>query len=316
MFVDTRYTTYEYILIGICGFGIFFNLISISIFLRKAFNSFNERNSYVFSLIVDTLNAAILIIAICTIQIQNTLLYCKIFITLIYILPSYSAWILVYISIERLVRTIYPTSKINLILKKQWLQVVFLMLILVICFFYYTPTWYNYSIRYYTLGSQDYAYYLTERNNTIGVCYVDAKIQEITYYMNMIFSCIIPFICLLCCSFLLIYSIRLLRLRTAQNENSTDNSDKQFAMTILFLDLFFLLLYFPYNILNIFCYFYNTTNIQEAIIIENINYVLACLYYLSFSVNIIVYSIINKMFRDEFIKSLKEYCGIQTIYFD
>jgi len=255
MFVDTRYTTYEYILIGICGFGIFFNLISISIFLRKAFNSFNERNSYVFSLIVDTLNAAILIIAICTIQIQNTLLYCKIFITLIYILPSYSAWILV-------------------------------------------------------LGSQDYAYYLTERNNTIGVCYVDAKIQEITYYMNMIFSCIIPFICLLCCSFLLIYSIRLLRLRTAQNENSTDNSDKQFAMTILFLDLFFLLLYFPYNILNIFCYFYNTTNIQEAIIIENINYVLACLYYLSFSVNIIVYSIINKMFRDEFIKSLKEYCGI------
>jgi hypothetical protein len=312
MFVDTQYTTYDYILIGISGIGIFFNLILIRIFLRKAFNTFNQRNSYIFSLIVDTFNAVILIIAICTNRIQNTMLYCKIFLALIYILPAYSAWTLVYISIERLVRTIYPTSKINLFLKKQWFHVVFLMLILVVCFFYYTPTWYNYSIRYYTLGSQEYAYYLTEHNNTIGVCYVDPNIQEITYYINMIFSCIIPFIFLICCSLLLIYSIRLLRLRIPQNENSTHtaNSDKQFAMTILFLDLFFLLLYFPYNFLNIYCYFYNTTNIQEAIIIGHITYVLACLYYLSFSVNIIVYSIINKMFRDEFIKSLREYCDI------
>jgi len=78
--------------------GIAGNLISLGIFTRKKFDKFNARDMFIVCLVVETLCLLLTLFAVVT-NIRLTSLYCKIYYSLGFILPAYSSWILVFISL-------------------------------------------------------------------------------------------------------------------------------------------------------------------------------------------------------------------------
>jgi hypothetical protein len=303
----------DFVLPIFCGFGLIGNLASFGIFSRKKFDSYYLKNSFRLNLLVDSLNLTFILIKLNYLNyIPNSIYFCKFFYTIIFVLPAYSAWILVYISVERFLRTIYKGWIIKILDKKLSNQII-LMSILLICFFFYTPVWYFTSV-IYILTSNDgqYAFYYTYRNETVIQCYLTEKIVSIVTYMNMLFSCLIPFVCLIVCSILLIYSIRIIRSKINRSNQQlseanliTLKKDNQFAITILALDCIFLLFYFPYNILAIFQSFFVSDDFNLIEIVYFAKYVLEYVYYFGFASNFIVFISVNKMFREEFIVVLK-----------
>lgn len=297
-----------YILSTLCSIGLVCNLISFVIFSRKKLDKYYSRNLFRLNLLNDSLNLVFLLIQQNYLaNIPISIYCCKFFFSIILIIPAYSAWILVYISIERFIRFL-NNERIKQILDKKYLNSIILIGVMLTCFFYYTPVWYYTEVIYISTNNNNpqYDYYYTYHNGTIGQCYLNENIVKIITFMNMAFSCLIPFVCLLTCSIQLILSIRLLRLRINQNHSSvinlaTLNKDKEFAVTILTLDCIFLLFYFPYNFMVFFEYFYQTTDLVTNNILFHFNYVLLYLYYLGFGSNLFIYLSVNKMFRDEFI---------------
>jgi hypothetical protein len=299
----------EYILATLCATGLIGNLISFIIFSRKKFNNFNSKNLFKLNLLNDSLNLAFILIQQNYLAyIPNSIYCCKFFYSMVIILPAYSAWILVYISIERFIRFLND-ERIKQILDKKTFNSTILIGILLTCFFYYTPVWYYTEVIYISTNNNNpqYDYYYTYHNGTIGQCYLNENIVNIITFMNMAFSCLIPFVCLLTCSIQLILSIRLLRLRIINSNQSCEinletlKKDKEFAITILTLDCIFLLFCFPYNFLVFFEYFYQSNDLLTSNILFYLYYVLLYLYYLGFGSNLFIYLSVNKMFRDEFI---------------
>jgi hypothetical protein len=249
-----------YILSTLCGIGLVCNLISFGIFSRKKLDKYYSRNLFRLNLLNDSLNLVFLLIQQNYLaNIPNSIYCCKFFFSIILILPAYSAWILVYISIERFIRFL-NNERIKQILDKKYLNSIILIGIMLTCFFYYTPVWYYTEVIYISTNNNNpkYDYYYTYHNGTVGQCYLNENIVNIITFMNMAFSCLIPFVCLLTCSIQLILSIRLLRLRINQNHSSvinlaTLNKDKEFAVTILTLDCIFLLIIFCFILI---MYFY------------------------------------------------------------
>ncbi len=96
----------------------------------------------------DSLNLAfILIQQNYLVYIPNSIYFCKFFYSMPIILPAYSAWILVYISIERFIR-------INR--DKKFFNPTILIGILLTCFFYFTPVLYYTEVIYITPNNPQY----------------------------------------------------------------------------------------------------------------------------------------------------------------
>jgi len=76
-----------------------------------------------------------------------------------YLLPAYSAWILVFVSFERLVMILFSTKKIAKLFKNIKFLIACLLGILLIGIFYYTPTWLNSTIVYYEYVNESYVSY-------------------------------------------------------------------------------------------------------------------------------------------------------------
>ena len=185
------------------------------------------------------------------------------------------------------------------------------MSMLLICFFFYTPVWYFTSVIYISTRNNA-EYYYTYHKETVIQCYLTDKIVNIVTYMNMLFSCLIPFVCLIVCSILLIYSIRIIRSNINRSNQQlseanliTLKKDNQFEITILALDCIFLLFYFPYNLLAIIQTIYVSEDLNLIKILFVANYVLEYVYYFGFASNFIVFVSVNKMFREEFIVVFK-----------
>jgi hypothetical protein len=301
-----------YILSTLCGTGLVCNLISLGIFTRKKLDKYYSKNLFRLNLLNDSLNLVFLLIQQTYLaNLPNSIYFCKFFFSIIFIIPAYSAWILVYISIERFIRFL-NNERIKQILDRKYFNSTILISILLTCFFYYTPVWYYTEVIYITTNNNNnnsqYDYYYTYHNGTIGQCYLNENIVKVITFMNMPFSCLMPFLCLIMCSIQLIHSIRLLRLRIINQTNQSSEinletlkKDKEFALTTLTLDCIFLLFYFPYNFLIFFEYFYQSTDLFTNIILFHFNCVLLFLYYLGFGSNLFIYLSVNKMFRDEFI---------------
>ena len=135
------------------------NLISIGVFSRmkqlNGLSRMNVNNMMIVKLATDTLNLLLGITGLIPGQINgNLLLYCQICTLLSYLLPAYSAWILVLVSIERLVTVFFSTNRIANVFKNLYFQLGSLFVMLVIGILYYLPTLYS------TVG------YLSFENNT------------------------------------------------------------------------------------------------------------------------------------------------------
>ena len=147
------------IYIAILATGSAFNLISIGVFLsmkiRKNSFKLNTNNMLVVKLLSDTLILVMALVSILRTGIVYTA-YCRISVTLSYMLPAYSAWINVFISLERLISVIFPMKPIGKLFRNSAFQLISLLVILVICFLYYCLIWLNDEIIYFEIVNGTY----------------------------------------------------------------------------------------------------------------------------------------------------------------
>jgi hypothetical protein len=301
LYVDVNAPIY----ISITSIGVVFNLISFGVFSRKKFQKNNVRNMFRVSLVAETFT---LLLNINIFQISTY--FCKIYVSLSYILPAYTAWILVFISLERYFSIVFYKRKIAEYFSNKIYQMMSLIFLLVICIFFYCPIWINYELKYASLVNNSYYIYSDVfTDQIITTCYIDPNIYIVSSFINAFFSTIIPFFILITLSVMLIYSMWILRKRiaTATSRNAKalarrSRRDFHFACSILFLDILFFLLYFPNGIYLIlesnFPYF-------RDISFYYLKITLAYLYQSSAATSIFVYFFFNKIFRSELFIILK-----------
>jgi hypothetical protein len=132
------------VFLGILLAGSIGNVISMAVFSRiktpNGLKKLNINNMLIVKLISDTLNLIMASIGI----LRTTIVYaayCKISDNLAYALPAYSAWINVFVSIERLVSVLFSRNSIAKLFENAAFQLVGLLAILIICLVYYCIFW-------------------------------------------------------------------------------------------------------------------------------------------------------------------------------
>ena len=301
LYVNPNAPVYESI-VGIGGIG---NLVSFLIFSRQKFNKYNVRNMFRVSLVFQTFN---LLLNINIFELSTV--YCKVYISLLFILPAYTAWILVFISLERYFSVVFSTKKVAKLFSNRIFQMLSLFVLLLVCIFYYSPDWIYYELEYATLVNYSYYVYTDIfANQTVSTCHIDQNLFIITSYMNAFFASIIPFFILITSSILITYSMWVIRKR--MNSNSMNSAvarrrsqrDFQFACTILSLDVIFLLFYFPNALYLIITNYFPSNAYSYSLVI--LQEVLGYFYQFSSGYNIFVFLLFNKLFRSEFLELLK-----------
>lgn len=293
------------ILTVIIGIGLIGNIISICIFSRKSFSKFSVRNMFIVKLVDNMIIIAFLLPGIWRTSgytFLRTTWYCKILLVIQDSLPAYNAWILVFISLERMISTKFHTGRLRSFFNNNIFQYISLLIIFLICLFFYSPSWMTTEIRFYKFVN--YSLKISSEPTNIAGCFIPANFALITYFVDMTFGVLVPFVLLITSSITIILTIRQLRSRIMNSTSSTNSSlnttrakkDIDYARTILLLDFIFLFFHFPnsfYGIIGNYIIDYTITNI-----------VLYFLNYVGFSINFFVYLIFNKNFRKEFLDFL------------
>ena len=263
---------------------------------------------FIVCLVVETLCLLLTLFAVVT-NIRLTSLYCKIYYSLGFILPAYSSWILVFISLERFISTAYSTSKLAKLIGNKRLQMVSLFFVLIFCICYYCIDWLDYKLVYAVLvNDSSYVYYDSYVNGSISGCYLDNNLYNILEYMNTFYETLIPFVLMVIQSALIIYSMRVARQRISQSNSAIAKKriqrDFEFARTILLLDLRFILFHLPHNLATNYITLFLLTN--PSVFLQYLQNYLYYFYKIGYAINFLVYLIFNKNFRAEFIALVKQ----------
>ena len=295
----------------IISIGIFGNLISIGIFMKKKFAKMNAKNMFIISLLTDSIALLLAVILINPQLIPFSTTFCKIYQSLTFIIPAYSSWILVYISLERYFSNVHSTNSIGKLFGNKWFQLISLLGTFIVTLFYYTSVWLGYEVGFIALINSTYVYYDSMNSQTISACYIPDQLFQITSLMDTIYACLSPFLALITCSGLIIYTLKQSRLRLvprpkSAQEKRREKRDYEFGKTILSLDLIFLLFHFPFTLFALFrAYFLGLISPSSpyfnAYMIVQSTFIY--LSYIGYGNNIILFLIFNKDFRAEFMKT-------------
>lgn len=285
----------------IIGLGMAGNMVSFGVFSRKKFAKFNAQNMFRVSLLVDTIYLTVQIIEL--LPNRDDLLsnvFCSVYFTLLAVLPPYSSWILVFISAERFISIVYPTSRAANLFGKKWFEMTSLFLIFVVCFFYYCIAWLKNNKVYSVESNGSYVFYDTYVNDSFPVCYIEMSYYKILSYMNIGFDVLVPFILMVIQSVLIIYSMQVARLRILHSSSAHARKriqrDFQFAQTILLLDFTFFLFKFPLGFYQMYLTIANRSADVSSQAALNI---LFYMYNVFPAVNFLVFLIFNRNFRQE-----------------
>ena len=200
-------------------------------------------------------------------------------------LPSVSSWILSFMSIERLF--ILKFASVNFFKKMRFTLVVVVIIYLFNFFLYLEPLIMN-------------THSIQEMNNSsiiVESClpnnYENVFIQA---YITLISSILVPFFIMLICTIIIIYTLFLNynQSRIIINTEPETKRNFQFSITILALNLIFILFNTPYFIAQTLIY-YDLRNIDI-----NFLYSSNMFYLLQFGVNFLIYMLVYLRFRKVF----------------
>ena len=270
-------------------FGLFGNILGIVVFIKsKNLHKIGPKHIYTFFFLTDSLFLIQLIVNYLsygwgydfTILSRYT---CKIFWYFNYSFDTFSPYLLVYISVERLVAFKYPRHKLFLRSKRN--QIIYLAIVLVYNLILYTPFAIYFDIQ-------------TNSNTSSIICdFMDSNSRQILNYIDTVNRVIIPFILMSICSGLLCISI--IRISKRIIENFMPNNNKRFykdiktALSLIFLNLLYIVLTLPISI--------STYSSFSDFFFVFTFYLL----YLSYSVNFYVVFLFNNLFRNEVIYFVK-----------
>ncbi len=204
-------------------------------------------------------------------------LACKIYKYMVYALDAISPWCLVYISVEKFISIAYPAKR--MIMKNIRNQIFFFILLCCFNFFYHINTSLSFDI------------FLISDNSSLCT-FINYQSQLIVTYMDLVNFILAPFFFIMLFSGLLIGSIfkarSRIRLNNSLRESKRLKQDIKFAISLLSMNLLFILLVLPSEI-NLFV----TFDLDRYLIF-------ASLCNLTYAINFYLNLLTNSLFRREF----------------
>jgi hypothetical protein len=218
-------------------FGLIGNLIVLVVFSTKALEKFPPRNIYRILVILDSFTLTYGITNDFLVWSEESELLCRLD---LYLRVAFSApYLLVFISIEKFITIRYPHTKT---IKNQKFQMIIILIIIACNLIVYHPIFYLNSFKK-QINNTD-RHYEIECNGE--------EFQKIFGTLDLIYYGVVPFVLMLIFSILLISTIVQSRLRILRLTNQRDRNrlkkDIQFAISSIFMNLSYLLIYLPAGI--------------------------------------------------------------------
>lgn len=206
---------------------------------------------------------------------------CKMYFYFNYALDPISSILLVYISVDRYVSIKYPEKR--KFLRKSSTQLVFLLITVVFNLCLYCP-------------SLVFTYVRTNKLNVTFCTWINGDIQNTALIIDTVNRLVIPFLAMLICNTLLIYTIfksrnTILTSTMPNAANKTLKKDLKFSVTIIFLNFIYIFLNIPLIVVYILVN-YDTHNIYY--------YFTFYLWYLCYAVNFYLILFTNNSVRKHF----------------
>lgn len=268
--------------------GIIGNVVGFLVFTRKRFYKLSVRNICRFLAVTDT---------ICLIQIIEDYstfaprsfshISCKILRFFNFSLGPISAWLLVYITIERFISIAFP--KKSVLFQKRKYQVSFVVIITAFNTVFYLPV-----IVFVKLleNTENISQNLTPSEPNCD--FETYGLKTVISLLDLANSTLLPFFLMFVNSVLIIYSIfksrkRMVSKGPANKANKSLKKDIRFAITTIFLNVIFFILNLPICAIGFLSIEFSFLFIQTTVYI----------YYCNFAVNFYIFFFFNSIFRDE-----------------
>jgi len=268
-------------------FGLVGNVFGLIVLLRKKLVKIGPRGMYRFLFVIDVINLLSIIINYLNsafhINVQIISKYvCKLYVYLILWLGPIPAYILLYISVEKIIATKYPARKY--ILRKTKTQIIYFLIILS----------FNLAYNLITLFNSDIIRMIPiDNSTTVLLCFTnDYVLFEIGNWMDIVNRIIIPTVLMILSSIIFLNSIWNLNQRIAQNFGTNQNYKKQISriISLIILNISYIIFSLP---ISISAFFYSPNDIEF----------LVCFYlrFISYSINFYIIIFTNSLFRQEFL---------------
>lgn len=221
----------------------------------------------------------------------NSKLECKILTYFEFSVGAVSAWILVYISIEKYISIRFATQ-VKLI-RSNWIQFLIVTLILLFNLVYYVP-----FLVFFTL-IESHNSTLTNYNNNTTLIECSSNQNILLKTMDLINSTVLPFCGMLTMSILLSYLILSIKLRFVKLADMTSSTSQlrmlqkeiKYGIVSVLMNFNFLILNFPICLIDL---------LSGDVTKESAWYFVSCyLFYASFSTNFYIFALFNSSFRNE-----------------
>jgi hypothetical protein len=239
--------------IAICGLGVLGNILTFIVFSRKNFQNTIFSTYFRFLCICDMITLILrtdyFMLSFTGTGIRSiSPLSCKIMLYLIYSIPASSIWILVIISLDRLLSILKPTK--FLFRKKAKFQIVITIGTICLILFYNVPVLY----------SGDLMFNRNQSNQTIKS--VECTVAALIDWIDICGSILLPFVIMMILTSVTLSIIFKLRRKTKNSSSKVKTKDIKFAIISISLNLLFFILKFP---LGLYYILKNFIQIQKSI---------------------------------------------------
>jgi len=261
------------------------------VFSTKALEKFPSRNIYRILIVLDsfTLTYGItndFLMNFGIVWTDESELLCRLD---LYLRVAFSApYLLVFISIEKFITIGYPNIKT---IKNQRFQAMIALFLIAFNSIVYHPIFYPIPIRNLTFENS---------SNEIQIECFGKESQKLLGTIDLIYYAGLPFILMLLFSILLVHTILKSRLRILRLTNQRDRNrlkkDIQFAISSIFMNFFYLLLYLPYSV-----YFILGNDLSTDLYLN----VFVSLLYLNYCDHFYILTCFNSVFRQKVLNILR-----------
>ena len=224
----------------------------------------------------------------------ESVLMCKFYQFCNFALDALGAWCLVYISVEKFVNIAFHSKRF--IFKRTKNQIIFLILLCLCSIIYNINVLFSVDILVFSDNDDN------NNNNNNSFCFsIDNEQALILIYMDLVKLIILPFSLMIIFSILLILSIFKSRSRVNINDSIRERKrlfkDIKFSISLISMNLLFILLNLPIEILSFLAKDYLTFGYLYV--------TFGYIYYLASSINFYLIFLTNSLFRKEFLLLFK-----------
>jgi hypothetical protein len=224
--------------------------------------------------------------------------FCKLS-KIIQYMPATSCWIMVVISLNRLIIINFPTRFI--FHKKRWFQIVVCFGLLIKDFLIYSQLYFQQVVYEYVYADSGEMNEATNEavHSLIGCLITDIKGPQILSWIDLLNANVLPFFLVLVCTCLILKHL----IQSRRNVSSCGNQqerikrDRKFAFNAIGINIIFVLFTLPQAIFSLYANYFIDSSLQNYFV--TIHFFLV-LYLANFGSSFYINVWVNSIFRDEF----------------